>query len=225
MPAQVREIKYDDPEVQFSDRLSDSEKEAVARKMEALGKILSEKRKARYKLEVFFNDERSMHKPFGGVVTWWESGSKFHGGGDTKMYVCDNNGDYPHLEGKGCGALMPESSSGMSFLVCPKCGALWKNEEVVGEIFYRLPMQHWATVLLTWFRRLDLDADIRIKYARDDIRDAAMKEVERDRGGELLHRVRSEERRSVSVYPLVNIIKDTSAGADIHQRILAFLRA
>ena len=221
----VHEIKYDTPEVQFSEKITDEERAAIAARMEALGKLLNEKRKARYKLEVFFDGERSIHKPFGGLVTWWESGSKFHGGGDTKMYVCDNNGNFPKLTGKGCGALMPESSSGMTFLVCPKCGALWRNEEVVGEIFYRLTAQNWAAVLVGWFRRLDLDADIRIKYARDDIRDVAMQEVERDRGGELLHRVRSEERRSVSVYPLMNIVKDTSAGADLYKRVLAFLLA
>lgn len=218
--------KYSDVDAGISDRITAEDREALAQKMEALDKLLTEEeKKAKYKLEVFFSDERSMHKPFGGTVTWWESGTKLHGGGDSKMYACDNNASYPHLAGKGCGALMPDSSSGFSFLVCPKCGALWKNEEVVGEVFYRLTVQKWAVVLLSWFRRLNHDADIRIKYSRDDIRTAAMLETERNRGGEILHRVRSQERRSVSTYPLMNIIKDTSAGADLYQRILAFLQA
>jgi hypothetical protein len=222
----VQETKYVDPDLVVSDAITEEDREALAKKMEAMDRLLSdEQKKARYKLEVFFDEERSVHKPFGGIVTWWESGTKFHGGGDTKMYACDNNANFPRLEGKGCKALMPESSSGFNFLVCPKCGTLWKNEEVAGEIYYRLPVQKWALVLLSWFRRLDHDADIRIKYARDDIRSVAMLEVERDRGGELLHRVRSEERRSISTYPLMNIIKDTSAGADLYQRILAFLQA
>lgn len=214
-----------EPEFHVSERLTEEDRNILARKMEMLDKLLVTERKAKYKLEVFFDEERSMHRPFGGTVTWWESGAKLHGGGDSKMYVCDNNADYPHLEGKGCGALIPEAASGLNFLVCTKCGALWKNEEVVGEIFYRLTDLNWAYVLLKWFRLLDHDADIRIKYGRSDIRTAAMAEVERDRGGELLHRVRSKERRSVSVYPLMNIIKDTSAGADLYKRILAFLRA
>lgn len=220
----VTETKYAD--VEISERVTEADREALAQKMSALDKLLSdEQKKAKYKLEVFFTEERSLHKPFGGTVTWWESGTKLHGGGDSKMYVCDSNDAYPGLVGKGCGFLMPDSSSGISFLICPKCGALWKSEEVVGEVYYRLPIQKWAVVLLLWFRRLNHDADIRIKYSRDDIRTAAMLETERDRGGELLYRVRSKERRSVSVYPLMNIIKDTSAGADLHQRILAFLRA
>lgn len=221
----VQEVKFGDTTVQMSERLSEEDKVALTRKMEALDKLLVNERKAKYKLEVFFDEERSMHRPFGGTVTWWDSGTKLHGGGDSKLYVCDNNADYPHLEKRGCGALIPDAASGMTFLVCTKCGALWRNEEVVGEVYYRLSDTKWAYVLLDWFRRLEHDADIRIKYARSDIRTAAMAEVERDRGGELLHKVRDKERRSVSVYPLMNIIKDTSAGADLYKRILAFLRA
>lgn len=224
MPASP--ILFDDPELVVSDQLTEADLEALECKKEALDNLLKEEEKrARFKLEVMFDEERSMHKPFGGTVTWWESGTKFHGGGDTKMYVCDNNADYPRLEGKGCKMLMPESANGMGFLLCPHCGVLWKSEEVVGEIYYRLPVQKWAMVLLSWFRRLSHDADIRIKYAKDDIRTVAMLEVERDRGGELLQKVRSAERRAVGTYPLMNIIKDTSAGADLYKRILAFLQA
>jgi len=86
-------------------------------------------------------------------------------------------------------------------------------------------MTKWADVLLSWFLRLGLDADIRIKYARDDIRSVAMREQEKQMRGELLTAARSDERRSTSIYPLNRIIKDTAAGAGLHGRILAFLKA
>jgi len=72
--------------------------------------------------------------------------------------------------------------------------------------------------------RLGLNCDVRIKYNYDDIRDASRKEQEKNMHSELLDKVRSRERRVVKVYPLAHIIKDTSAGADLYGRILAFLR-
>lgn len=204
---------------------NEEEARAAEGKRKALDELLAERNLAKYKLEVTFNNERSIHKPFGGLVTWWESGSKLHGGGDCKLYVCDNNADYPRLEGKGCGGFLPDSSNGLNFIVCPSCGVMWKNEEVVGEVWYRLTIQKWADVLLRWFSRLEHNSDIRIKYARDDIRTAAMNEQARNRGGELLAKVRDPERRASSIYPLAHIIRDTSAGADLRGRILAYLQA
>jgi hypothetical protein len=207
------------------DDLTPEELAKLKSRMKEIDLILGGKKTARYKLEVMFAKDRSMHRPFGGAVTWWESGTKLHGGGDTKMYLCDNSAAFPKLEGRGCKGLIPEIASGMGHLVCPNCGKLWKSEEVAGEIFYRLNVQDWATILLVWFRRLNLDADIRIKYARDDIRLVARSEQEKQMGGELLGRMREEERRSSSIYPLANIIKDTAAGAELYQRILAFLKS
>jgi hypothetical protein len=228
MPAGVKPVPWVDDttaELYASPAISQHEAAIIAEKMKALDKLLAEKNLAKYKLEVTFDDERSMHRPFGGTMTWWESGNKLHGGGDSKLYLCDCNADYPQFEGKGCGAFLPDSANGLNFIVCPTCGVMWKNEEVVGEIWFRLPMQKWADVILRWFLRLEMNSDIRIKYARDDIRSAAFLEQERDRGGELLRQARDPERRSSSTYPLANIIRDTSAGAELRGRILAYLQA
>lgn len=227
MPAKVEEVPWGDTQAELfaSPAISPAEQAAITEKMKALDALLKEKNLAKYKLEVTFNNERSMHRPFGGTVTWWESANKLHGGGDSKLYLCDCNADYPHLEGKGCGGFLPDSANGLNFIVCPSCGTMWKNEEVVGEIWYKLPIQKWADVMLKWFVKLELNCDIRIKYARDDIRTAAMLEQQRDRGGELLQTVRDPERRASSTYPLANIIRDTSAGADLRGRILAYLQA
>lgn len=227
MPADVQETPWEDTtsDLMATPAKSEEEAQAVEDKRKALDALLAEKNLAKYKLEVTFNNERSMHRPFGGTVTWWESGAKLHGGGDCKLYVCDCNADYRQLEGRGCGGLLPDSANGLNFIVCPSCGIMWKNEEVVGEIWYRLTMQKWADVLTKWFMRLESNADIRIKYARDDIRTAAAQEQARNRGGELLAKVRDPERRASSIYPLAHIIRDTSAGADLRGRILAYLQA
>ena len=68
-------------------------------------------------------------------------------------------------------------------------------------------------------------ADIYVKYGRMSIRDAQTKEIEKKLQGELLNKARSVEQRSLYIYPLKNIIRDTSNGADLQSRILAFLNA
>jgi hypothetical protein len=90
---------------------------------------------------------------------------------------------------------------------------------------YKLPIQKWAEVLLNWYSRLEMNADIYMKYARDDIRAASDKEQEKQLMGEVLGKARSFERRTRYSYPLKNIIKDTAAGADLLGRIRAFLEA
>jgi hypothetical protein len=48
-------------------------------------------------------------------------------------------------------------------------------------------------------------------------------EQERQRGGDVLTAMRNK--RALHIYPLANIIKDTSAGSDILARFYAFLTA
>lgn len=210
-------------------QLSEEEQHAVNARKSALDRLLEEQNIAKYKLEVMFSHRHTSQAPTPGTVTWWESGNKLHGGGDSKLYLCDNSEpeDYKgrSLEGVGCRRFIPDSANGLNKVVCPHCMRLWAPEHLVGEIFYRLPIQKWADVLLDWYQRLELRADIRIKYARMSIRDAQQREAERGLQGDLLNKARSFEQRSVYIYPLKNIIKDTSAGADLRGRILAFLRA
>jgi len=218
----ITEVKWQGNDMVLGGGMSSGEQRAVIDRMKELDKLLALKtRPAKYKLEVLFNNERSAHKAFGGLVTWWESGSKLHGGGDSKMYMCPGK----ELAGNGCEALITSSVTGLNFLLCNACGGLWKGEQVHGEVYYRLPMQRWAEVILRWFTWLGMDVDIRLKYSKDDIRTVAMKEQERQLGGELLRKARSSNRRTGGIYTLERIIKDTSAGADLYGRILAFLKA
>jgi len=170
----------------------------------------------KYKVEVLLGKGMRMDgTPFPGVMTLWESGNQLHGGGDSLLYICP---------GKDCNGVIPEALNDCTLVACPKCNGVWKCTELTGQIFFRLPVKKWAEVIVTWMARLELNCDVRIKYNYDDIRQAASKEQERDLGSEVLDKVRSKERRVVKVYPLEHIIKDTSAGADLYGRILAFLR-
>ena len=205
--------------------LSEEEQASVKERQEQLDKLLEEKNLAKYKLEVMFSHRHTGREPTPGSVTWWESATKLHGGGDAKLYLCDNSGEYPDLEGRGCKKFIPDSANGLQFIACPHCGHLWKPQHLCGEIFYRLPIQKWADVLYDWFMRLEMGADIRIKYGHMSVRDAQRQEEERGLKGDLLTKARSFEQRPCIIYPLKNIIRDTSAGADLKGRILAFLKA
>jgi hypothetical protein len=48
-------------------------------------------------------------------------------------------------------------------------------------------------------------------------------EVAKGMGGEALNEARAA--RGLHIYPLKNIIKDTSAGAQLYDRFLAFIKA
>ncbi len=224
MRAQVKELKWGDStiDVSMGATITEEEQRVIQERMKELDLVLrNEKKPATYKLEVLFNNERSVHKAFGGLVTWWHSGNKLHGGGDSKIYLCPGK----ERINNGCSAFLYDQTNSLNFIVCSACGSLWKGEDVHGEVYYRLPMERWADVLLSWFLRLGLDADIRLKYSKTDLRSVAMQEQERQRGGELLHKARSEAVRQGGIYTLDRIIKDTSAGADLRGRILAFLKA
>jgi hypothetical protein len=206
-------------------RISPEEAENLKKRQEALDKLLEEKNLAKYKLEVMFSHRHTSRAPTAGTVTWWESGTKLHGGGDAKLYLCDNSVPGSRYEGRGCGKFIPDSANGLSFIVCPHCQMMWKPEYLVGEIFYKLPLQKWAEVLHNWYMRMEGKADIYVKYGRMSVRDAQLKETEKKLQGELLTKARSIEQRSMYIYPLKNIIRDTSNGADLRSRILAFLSA
>lgn len=212
---------FDAPDIQ----LDPEESHALAERKKGIDRLLEEQGLAKYKLEVMFSHRHTGRAPTPGTVTWWESGNKLHGGGDSKMYLCDNVSGHPELDGRGCKALIPDSANGLQFVVCPNCGHLWNPEYMVGEVFYRLSLQKWVDVLLMWYQRLEMRADIRVKYMRMGIREAQAGMKDPRIGGDLLRKSRTIEQRLVYIYPLKNIIKDTSAGADLSGRISALLKA
>lgn len=199
--------------------LTEETKAEVDRRAKLLDKELIEEQRAKFKLEVLFGKDYSSFKPSAGAISFWANGRQFHGGGDCKMYICPGK----NLGRSDCQHFIPDSSQGYGFLVCPKCLTLWQPDQVIGEVLARLSIQSWANVLLKFFLRLEMNADIYVKYHPESLRNAALVEQEQDKGGELLGNAR--RKRVPFIYPLRNIIKDTSAGASLHGRILAFLKA
>lgn len=220
MTATVREVKYA-PDRELIE-LPEEEQKIIQSKLNALQKLLADDQiKAKYKLEVLFGKARSTWKPTSGALTFWENGSKFHGGGDAKIYLCPGK-----LTGRNeCSSPIPDFANTSNTLICPKCGIAWPCEKVIGELFFNLPMRKWAEVLYDYFRKFDCHCDIYLKHAPDDIRSISLAQRDKPtfRGSELLDKTRAKRARHI--YPLRNILKDVSAGADVLGRFYAFLVA
>jgi len=213
--------------------MSGEELERLERQVKAMDRLLEEQIKARFKLEVQFGKGRvgrgqRSAQPFAGVMSAWLSGSKFHGGGDEKIFECPGCGAWilPHqitqrtvvqkINGR-------DVEEFMSLSYCGECAKVWKSEQTIGERLYKLTEQNWAFAILKMFQRLEMDADIYLKYHPIDIRYQTMMEMARNRGGEEL--AKAKKNRGLHIYPLKNIIKDTKHGSDLYGRIRAFINA
>lgn len=218
--ADIQQVQWRAPtEVSEAPKITEEEEAALRHRMAVMDKILATKGLAKYKIEVVFGSERGSMKPTSGMISFWESGTKFHGGGDTKIYLCPAK----DLKKSDCEGFIPDAANGFGFLVCPKCREVWQGEQVHGEIFAKLTMQNWATLLLRYFVKLELNCDLYVKSPKLKLREVALQEQERQHGGEKLAKVRAQ--RETYIYPLRNIIKDTSNGAALYDRFYAFLKA
>lgn len=224
MPRFPQEVKYgEDNPIDAAPELTEEELDIIRRKQELIDELLSEKGVAKYKLDLNLGRGFSLRAPSHGAISFWESGSKFHGGGDTKLYIC------PSKE-KGvadCESFIPDPSQGYGFAFCPKCKNVYPAKDTAGEVLARLMPEGWATLTLRYFLRLDMNADLRVKMLkadrrRSDIRYNADQEQNKQKGGEVLALSRE---RVTRIYLLRDIIRDTSTGADLYSRILAFIRA
>ncbi len=198
-------------------QLSPDEELEVKRRMEVLRKLLDEGKKATYKIDLFLVGKRSLWQPVKGIVSFWESGRRFHGGGDVKVYICPAR----RLGRSDCESLIPDYSRVSNQLYCPKCQSAWKEKEVIGEVLANSTPRNWAVLILKYFQKMDHDADIYLKYSADHLQSTSMLEQVKQMHGDQLNRLRS--RRELAIYPLANIIKDVSAGADLLSRFSAFL--
>lgn len=214
-------VRYDDVrEIPLS--LTADEREAYMKRAGELWRQLSDvKVVAKYKLEIMFGKARSNKNTTPGMLCFWLNGSKFHGGGDEKLYLCPGSS----LKRSDCAALLQESYNVTEGVVCPSCGTIWKHEQVIGELMFNLPMRKWADVLHRYFRLCDYNCDIYLKHAPTDIRSVSLAQVEKAtwKGTQQLEGTR--KRRARTIYPLKNIISDTNAGADLLGRFHAFLIA
>ncbi len=177
---------------------------------------------ARYQLAVAFTEKRSVHEAFAGFVSAWSNGGFLHGGGDEAIYFCPARIEKDGFT-KTCGAPITLKFVAKRVAVCEKCKTAHNPQDLNGQFFARLSLQHWATLLTTMFQTLGCSADIRIGYMRGDLRRATADEAVKELRGDKLGAVRTN--REWAVYSLRNIVKDTSAGADLYNRIRAFLAA
>ena len=71
-----------------------------------------QKLRAKYEIELIFSRHRSTlaHKPSPVMLIIWESGRRFHGGGDQKMYWCGY---------KDCGKPISSDNFAYMHVVCP----------------------------------------------------------------------------------------------------------
>lgn len=196
--------------------LSTEEKVEVAKKAEALDKLLSKDNlHAKYKIEVLFGKARSSRNPTPGVLCFWASGAKLHGGGDDKLYLC------PH-----CSHLISAMCNSSSGAVCAGCGKVVPPAELVGELLLNLSMRKWAEVLTKYFHLCDRNCDIYAKHAPNDLRAVAKAQSESKATWQNSKKLESARAKRVQyIYPLRNLIKDLNAGADLTNRLYAFLTA
>ena len=180
--------------------------------------------KAQYKLEVAFVDDMSTRKPVRGMMSLWTNGGFGHGGGDEAVYFCplpiDKNGVQVT-----CSTVLDLKWVHKEAAICPGCRRALNPKELTGQLFARLTIQNWAGLLARVWRRVNGDADIRRGFLRGKIR-AAHDELLKAKtlaAADRLDEMREERAKGWAVYPLVNILKDTHAGADLEKRIVAFL--
>jgi hypothetical protein len=216
---------------------SPEEQEKMARKIQAA--LKSEEIKAKYKVELQFGKNRSIStlKPSVGVMLIWESGKRFHGGGDQQMYWCGFDD---------CQFPMSTDNFGFYHVVCPTCNrenfldkpskddhilearrmgkntASFKGMPIVfGERYFNLTPPKIADLIEKVWRRLGCNADIYIKYHPSDIRYRAMFETAKTQDD--LEKAR--RLRGLLIYPLARILKDTSTGAEARKQFLKLVTA
>jgi len=205
---------FDSLEQKDVGEISASDKQILDEKKAALDKFFAKRIEAKYKIEVQFGKARSTWKPFPGAMSIYLSGTKLHGGGDEKLYLCPDDNCY--------GIIYPTERLGPS-VMCRSCEMMWDENKLVGELMFNLTPANWAQAIHKMFLRLEHKADIYLKYHPEDIRCRAQAEVAKSRQGDMINEARSA--RALHIYPLQNLIKDTSAGAQLYDRFLAFIQA
>jgi len=180
---------------------------------------LSGEVRAKYKIEVEFigPDEkgypgRTANGPNRVGVTLWESGKKFHGGGDEMMFWCMSS--IPGVQA-GCGLPFSGDYIRGGMVMCPNCKMMLNAEAITDKRSGAFTNQSLSKELVKLFHQLSSNADIYLKYHKTDIHYIAM---ERAKGPEVAARL-----KGMAIYPLKNILKDTASGADLGKRFNAFL--
>lgn len=172
----------------------------------------TESAKAKFKIEIKFRGDRKMLDT--NAVGWqvYESGKHIHGGGDELVYWClSRKGD------GGCGAPIVGNNIIQGVALCPGCKRQLNASMLTANFVIRMSLKKLAEETAKLWRKLGGSADIYCKYSREDIR---YKITEQKVGAE-----RARELQGLFIYPLANLIKDTSAGSSLESRLEVFFKA
>lgn len=191
--------------------------------------------RAGHKIQINFGPGRSVLKDFKAIITLWESGKFFHGGGDGHMYSCIDHRVFNNeattspsalplmrrlakeRTSWGCGHPITGADIRGPVARCPGCKNLIQIQYLTGQLPFYGSVTELAELIAIIFHKLRDDADIYCKYDRTDIR----YEMQKARDGvEKAHQL-----RGLFIYPLFHIIKDTEAGATIEGRFKALFSA
>lgn len=178
--------------------------------------------KAKFKLELYLQEKRSLKEPFGGMLLAWTNGGFAHGGGDEVVYFCPAKTERDGQQ-VGCGAPLALQYVGKTVVVCPECRQASDPRDLVGQVYAKLDVQGWARMITKFFMKLESNADIRLGIMTGDLHAASQIEAEGEHRGDVLDGGR--RKRHFVCYTLESIIKDTAGGADLYTRIKAFLTA
>lgn len=170
--------------------------------------------KAGYKIEIMFGPKRTPQGPNAVCIQLWESGKRLDGDADDRMYWCRDVAMDSNL---GCGKPIPSGAIHNDIAICPSCQMAIRADKLTGEQIHFITTQNLALKVEAVFHDLKDNADIYCKYDQSDIRYQA---VLREKGFE-----KARWLRGMFIYPLKNIIKDTSAGSTIASRFRAFFSA
>lgn len=191
--------------------------------------------RAKWKMQIWIKSDRSVQKPLTFTLSIWESGKRLHGGGDESTFICRRNPNAPKptappfvsigrsstfkkpLSVDGCDTIIPGDNAVHGKIVCPGCGIRWDTEHIADSLFYRLPVENAAVVLVSWFRALDSDCDLYVKFRAEDIR------VKMQAEAFGIHE--AQRRKGLMIFPLRNIIRQTAGGATLESRFKAMLLA
>lgn len=169
---------------------------------------------AGYKIEITYGPDRTPNGPNISCLQLWESGTRFDGGGDDKMFWCQ---DVRPGENSGCWGAIPPGALVGGVARCPSCKSMINVNFLTGEKFVKLTTEALALEVETLFRSLKNNADVYCKYHPTDMRYIALRN---SHGLEKARRL-----RGLFIYPLKNIIKDTANGASLFSRFRAYLSA
>ena len=194
---------------------------------------LARKFKAKHKIQIWFKSDRSLTKPIAFSLSAWQSGLRLHGGGDEMMFICRRHEHAPLVNSlevapfskeftrepgkKGCGMFIPGENNVNGRILCPHCGTSHGEEHIGDAVFYRLSADKAAQVLVSWFHKLGGNADLYAKYSPQDPRTVIMSKSYTP--------VVAREKKGLTIYPLKNILSDTSNGSSLESRFKAFILA